>query len=143
MASYVLLRLGIFTGDDKYWYKSKMNIESVGNYIFRAPRGSGNWLASVDFILGDRVEVALIGQLDSQETHRLLKTVNSFYVPNMILVAQNPESAITSMNIPALEHKLTVDGQSTVFLCRGYVCEAPVTDVEDLISQLENRSWVM
>ena len=143
MASYVLLRLSIFTGDDKYWHKSMMNIESVGNYIFRAPHGAGNWLASVDFILGDRVEVALIGQLDSQETHRLLATVNSFYLPNMILVAQNPDSMITSIHIPALEHKLTVDGKSTVFLCRGYVCQQPVTDVEELISQLENRTWVI
>ncbi|MCL0032053.1 thioredoxin domain-containing protein, partial [Dehalococcoidia bacterium] len=143
MASYVLLRLSVFTGEDEYQYKSIMNIESVGNYMFRAPRGAGNWLASVDFILGDRVEIAIIGQLSSNHTHRLLKTVSSFYLPNMILVAQDPASVITSIAIPALEHKLVVDGQSTVYLCRGYVCEKPVTGVEELISQLESRSWMI
>ena len=57
--------------------------------------------------------------------------------------AENPEYMITSIHIPALEHILTVDGKITVFLCRGDVCQQPVTDVEELISQLENRTWVI
>ena len=142
MASYILARLSVFTGEDKYQDKAILNIESVGSYIFNSPQGAGNWLASVDFVFGERLEVAIIGSLDSHETHQMLATINSFYLPNMILVAQDPKSVITSINIPTLTHKVMIDGHSTVYLCREYVCEKPVINIEQLSYQIENRSWM-
>ena len=75
--------------------------------------------------------VALVG--DSQQLAPLLDVVRAAYRPFQVVAAgQEGESA----TVPLLENRPRVDGAGTAYVCRGFVCEAPVTDPGELESRL-------
>jgi len=47
-----------------------------------------------------------------------------------VVVAGTPDSA------PLLADRPLVDGGQAAYVCRGYVCDRPVTSVDDLVEAL-------
>ena len=53
----------------------------------------------------------------------LMNIVKQTYLPCKILA-----SSSTEMDLPILEGKEMVDGQSTIYICKNYTCKEPITD---------------
>ncbi|HKT05453.1 MAG TPA: hypothetical protein VJT31_38535, partial [Rugosimonospora sp.] len=52
--------------------------------------------------------------------------------PGAVLVTGVPGQA----GVPLLADRSTLDGQATAYVCRGFVCDRPVTTVAELVAQL-------
>ncbi|WP_432979869.1 thioredoxin domain-containing protein [Dactylosporangium sp. CA-233914] len=52
--------------------------------------------------------------------------------PGAVIVAGEPDRA----GVPLLEGRPLRDGAPTAYVCRGFVCDAPVTALEDLVAKL-------
>jgi uncharacterized protein YyaL (SSP411 family) len=52
--------------------------------------------------------------------------------PGAVVVAGEPDRA----GVPLLEGRPLREGQPTAYICRGFVCDAPVTALEDLVGKL-------
>jgi uncharacterized protein YyaL (SSP411 family) len=56
------------------------------------------------------------------------------FLPNKVVItAENAEE--NSELIPLLKEKKLVDDKPTVYVCENYVCQKPITSVEDLRAQ--------
>ncbi len=139
VASDVLLRLSVVTGNDDYAAKAVAPMRTLAELMGRAPAGTGRWLAALDFYLSTPKEVAVVGPLDDPATVALLRTVNGRYLANRVIVGADGESAAAQSGLPLLEGRGMVDGRPTAYVCENYVCQLPVTGAEDLAAQLAGK----
>ena len=136
VATDVLLRLSVVTGNEEYSAKAVSPLRSLAELMGRAPAGTGRWLAALDFYLGTPKEVAVIGPLDDPATSDLLREVNGRYIPNRVVVGADGEEGAAASALPLLEGRGMVDGRPTAYVCENYACQLPVTDAEALRGQL-------
>ena len=133
MAALVLLRLAAWTGEARYREAAERAIRTVTPFVTRYPTGFAQWLAAIDFALGDAVEVAVVGAPGDAGTNALLEPVTSGFRPNQVLaVSVEPDASA----IPLLHGRTAIDGAPTAYLCRGFACRLPVTTPEALRAQL-------
>lgn len=139
MASYVLFRLSAFTGEDSFKDKAIINMKSIGDFMIRSPHGAGQWLAALDFHSSATAEIAIIGPLCTNKARNLFSEAHQAYLPNKIVAGHDGRSNGTTSRIPLLLDKPMLNGLTTAFLCDNYVCKSPVTEPDDLRSQIQNR----
>jgi uncharacterized protein YyaL (SSP411 family) len=136
VASDLLLRLSVVTGNEDYAAKAVSPLRSLAELMGRAPAGTGRWIAALDFYLSTPKEVAVIGPPDDPATSALLREVNRRYLPNRVLAGARGEGTGASSGLPLLEGRGLVDGKPTAYVCENYACQLPVTEPEALAAQL-------
>ncbi len=136
VASDLLLRLYVVTGNEDYADKAVAPLRSLAELMGRAPAGTGRWLAALDFYLSTPKEVAVIGEPDDPATSTLLREVNRRYLPNRVLVGAESADSAASAGLPLLEGRGLVNGKPAAYVCENYACQLPATDVESLAAQL-------
>ncbi|CAM3873716.1 thioredoxin domain-containing protein [Smaragdicoccus niigatensis] len=94
--------------------------------LARASRSAGHWLAVAEAEIASlQVAVATDGDQTLVEVARRL-------APGGAVVVAGPRDSM-----PLLTDRGLVDGQPAAYVCRGYVCDLPVTTVEDLAAALK------
>jgi uncharacterized protein YyaL (SSP411 family) len=78
--------------------------------------------------------LAIIGEQDAIDTVQLVNVARNAYRPNLI-VASGSEA--DGEEIALLAQRPMVDDRATAYLCRRFVCKAPVTEPAELIALLE------
>ncbi len=131
MAVTVLLKLSLLTGNGEYWSVAEESIGSMTKLMSQYPSGFGQWLNAASFIASQPREVALIGSRD--ELTPLLDVLGEGYQPFRVVAAAE-EGAST---VPLLKDRTRVDGKPAAYVCRHFVCKAPVTEPDALRKQLE------
>ena len=136
VASDLLLRLSVITGNEDYATKAAGPLRSLAELMGRAPAGTGRWIAALDFYLSTAKEVVVIGRKDNPATSDLLRTINGRYLANRVLVGADSEETAAAASLPLLEGRGLIDGKPTAYVCENYACQLPVTDAEALAAQL-------
>ncbi|HXD09492.1 MAG TPA: hypothetical protein VN653_05475, partial [Anaerolineales bacterium] len=94
------------------------------------PTAFGRWLSAAEFALGNTKQVAVMYGADGADASALLRVIQSTYRPNLIMAASAypppPDSPTLLMERPLKE------GQTTVYVCEGFVCKNPVTSALEL-----------
>ena len=135
VASDLLLRLALITGNQEYTVKATTPLRALHDLMGKAPAGTGHWLAALDFHISSPKELAVIGPRENLATRQLLDTINGRYLPNKVVVGA--EGLLDeSTQIPLLQDRGMVDGKPAAYVCQNYLCQLPVTEPEDLAQQL-------
>jgi len=79
------------------------------------------------------VELAIVGDPASGDFKALAQAASRHFVPSLVLAGGLPGQT----DVALLRDRVARDGRSTAYLCRGYVCEEPVSDPARLAEQLE------
>jgi uncharacterized protein YyaL (SSP411 family) len=141
VASEVLLKLAVITGNDDYSSKAIAPLRTLHQLMARAPGGTGHWLAALDFYISVPKEIAIVGPGDDAGTRSLVDTVFQRYLPNKVVVGAADSSfdklKTNGMESPLLEGREMVGGKPTAYVCQHYACQLPVTEPEELAKQLE------
>ena len=74
-------------------------------------------------------EIVVLG--DSNEMKR--EVWNEFLPNKVVVLAENTENAEI---IPLLAERKLIDGKATAYICESFVCQKPVTTIEELTEQL-------
>jgi len=135
MATDVLIRLAVITGDSELNRRAAESLRSVRELMSRVPGGAGHWLGALDFYLSSPKEIALIGDPGAQATRALAVEVYREYLPNRVFLGVEDGGPAAS-GLPLLEGRGRIDGRSTAYVCENYVCKLPVTAPSDLARQL-------
>ncbi len=92
--------------------------------LARAPRSAGHWLAVAEAALRGPIQVAVSGEDDWAAT--LLAAAREAAPGGSVIVSGARDSQ------PLLADRPPAGGKSAAYVCRGSVCDLPVTTVEDL-----------
>ncbi|MCS7479864.1 thioredoxin domain-containing protein [Umezawaea endophytica] len=100
-------------------------VARAGLLAARAPRFAGHWLSVAEALHAGPVQVALVGASPA-----LVAAARQGVHGGGVVVAGDPDS------VPLLAERPLVDGGPAAYVCRGYVCDRPVTSVDDLAEAL-------
>ena len=132
MAATALLRLSGLTGDGKYADAAESGFNQLAGMVDKHPTAFGHWLNALDYYFGDPVEVAIVGDLASEQSRALLGVVFEGFRPNVVVAAGDESD---DSPIPLLTARPRIDGAATAYVCRNFTCNFPVTSADDLRSQ--------
>ena len=93
----------------------------------RVPRAVGWALAVGEALLAGPLEVAVSGPA-GPERDALAAAARASTSPGAVVVVGEPDAP----GVPLLAGRPVVGGRATAYVCRGFVCAAPVTDVSAL-----------
>ncbi len=127
VAADVMLRLAKLTGEDKYERFAVTTLRLAAPQVRRHPQGFGRTLSALEFHLGETREIAVIGQRDSQ----LEKDVLRRYLPDAVIAISNNAEADSNV-VTFFRDRGDLEGKATAYICRDFVCERPVTTVEEI-----------
>ena len=126
---------GALTGVPEYREVAERALGVATALAGRAPRAVGWGLAAATALLAGPVEVAVVadaGDADAGLWHRTALMGTS---PGLVVAA----GIAGADEVPLLRDRPALDGRPTAYVCRGFVCDAPVTDRAVLAARIGAR----
>ncbi len=102
----------------------------AGLLIDRAPRFAGHWSAVAEAWLAGPLQVAVVGS--GRGADELRAAAVAGVAGGAVVLAGLPDQP----GAPLLSARPLVSGEPAAYMCRGFVCDWPVTTAEDLTRQL-------
>jgi hypothetical protein len=103
-------------------------VAAVGALVRRHPRFAGNWLSAAEAAVRGPLQVAVVGEAPGA----LLRAARRSAPGGSVVVAGAPDEP----GVPLLADRPLVDGGPAAYVCRGFVCDRPVTTEAELANAL-------
>ncbi len=131
-------RLARMTGEPSYEALLRETLETFSGLVARSPDACPELLRAVDFAVGPTREVVLAGPLD-ESLLAMKRAVQRRYDPRLVLLHHPPgeDGAAIRRLVPFLAGQGPLGGRATAYVCRRFACEAPTTDLAELLRHLE------
>ncbi len=124
VAADVLLKLAKLSGDERYERFAVTVLRLAAAQVERHPQGFGRALAIMEFLHAPVKEIALIGDAANE----MRKAVFGEYRPFKVVASGDAVSERPEL----LRGREAVDGKPTAYVCESFVCQRPVTTVDEL-----------
>jgi uncharacterized protein YyaL (SSP411 family) len=130
MMAQNLHQLGTILSNEAYTDLAQAMLGKVKKMVLIEPQYLTNWACLFSQMVNPTAEIALIGG-DIQK--QALEFYQSF-IPNKVLVGSDGKSAT---NIPLLEQRTTINGQTTFYVCYNKACQLPVNSAPEALELIE------
>ena len=124
------MTLGALTGSSDDLEAGRRAVEAGMALAVRDPRFGGWTLAIAEALAAGPLQVAIVG--DGSNGDALARTARLASSPGLVLVHGEPDTP----GIPLLADRPLVEGHPAAYVCRGFVCDRPVTRTEELSQAL-------
>jgi len=133
VAAWNLIRLHAWTRNGAYRQRAEETVREYAGPMEKQGTALPLMLAAADALREPWRQVVLVGDFSSGEGPALKQMVHRAFVPHQIVIHHSGGGAIPPVlgGIRELAVMKPVGGKPTAYLCRDYVCEAPVTSVEE------------
>jgi uncharacterized protein YyaL (SSP411 family) len=129
---WVLHYLGIVFDEPAWQERAIQLLTQVEKTAIRYPNSFGNWAQMMQQMAYGIWELAIVGP----DGIALSRAVLNDFIPNKVLACSlEPDS-----DYPLLRGKNPGSGQTLIYACRQYACEAPVDSVSALRRQISSLS---
>jgi uncharacterized protein YyaL (SSP411 family) len=125
-----LLTFSALTGSIRHREAADTAVAAAAVPAAENPRFAGWTLAVAEAMLAGPLQVAVAGE--GPEARELLRVARASTSPGLVTAHGSPEAP----GIPLLANRPQVDGRPAAYLCRGFVCDRPVTTPEELAAAL-------
>jgi uncharacterized protein len=124
--------------DDPGTYRTTADeaLRSAGTLAQRYPRFAGHWLTVAEAAVRGPLQIAVVGAADDPARQALVGHARTVAPGGTVVVAGTPDAP----GVPLLAHRLLVNGGPAAYVCRGFVCDRPVTTPDDLTAALSLRA---
>ncbi|MDZ7929002.1 MAG: thioredoxin domain-containing protein [Rhodococcus sp. (in: high G+C Gram-positive bacteria)] len=111
----------------RYGELAAASLARSASILERAPRSGGHWLAVAEASVRGPIQIAV----STAPGGELLSAARALAPGGSVVVAGVTDSSVLLTDRPP------VDGLETAYVCRGFVCDRPVTSAEDLSFALQ------
>lgn len=118
------------TGSARHRAAAEAAVTAAGILARQAPRFAGWTLATAEALADGPRQVAVVG--DGPAAEELLRTARRAPAAGTVVVPGPPDAP----GVPLLADRPLVGGSPAAYVCRGFVCDLPVTEPEDLSARL-------
>jgi hypothetical protein len=126
-AAGALVTYSALAGSPAHRARGEEALASLARLVAQAPRAAG-WAAAVgEALIAGPLEVAVSGPA-GVERNALARAARAAASPGAVVVAGESDAP----GVPLLADRPVRDGHATAYVCRGFVCSAPVTEVSAL-----------
>jgi uncharacterized protein YyaL (SSP411 family) len=136
-----LLRLARMTGRVDLEEKAAAIGRAFSGQIRQYPSGYTQFLTALDFALGPSHEVVLTGALKLEETRQMVQALRRHFLPSCVTLFRPADEHSPPIDRVAgfLKGHVPLQGKPTAYVCRGNACDAPTTDVNQMLTALGIR----
>ena len=126
-----LTAYGALRGEPRYREAAEAALATVAPIADRHARFTGYAATTGEALLSGPYEVAIVADGEGAADD-LFRAAHRHAPPGAVVVAGRPDQP----GVPLLADRPLRDGRPTAYVCRGFVCDRPVTTAEELVSQL-------
>jgi uncharacterized protein YyaL (SSP411 family) len=119
------------TGSSRHRTAAETAVAAAGGLARQAPRFAGWTLAVAEALATGPLQVAVAGP-DDEARAALARVARGTVSPGLVVAVGEPDTP----GVPLLADRPLVDGQAAAYVCRGFVCDRPVTTTADLAAAL-------
>ncbi|MFN0279263.1 MAG: thioredoxin domain-containing protein [Pyrinomonadaceae bacterium] len=135
VAADVLLKLSKLLGEEKYERFAVIVLRLMAAQMRKYPQGFGRALSAMEFHLSPKKEIAVIGTKGNELEREIL----SKYLPNAVVILSSEFESDAAV-IPLLKDRGMIEDKPTAYICENFVCRRPVTNVDDMIELVNEKS---
>jgi uncharacterized protein YyaL (SSP411 family) len=134
-AAGALVGYGALAGSGEHRARGEAALASLARVLTQAPRAAG-WAAAVgEALLAGPLEVAVSGPAGPARDV-LAAAARASTSPGAVVVVGEPDTP----GVPLLADRPPRDGAPAAYVCRGFVCSAPVGEVSALSAAMTARA---
>jgi len=126
-----LTTYGALRGSSRYRETASAALATIAPIAARHARFTGYAAATGEALLSGPYEVAIVAEADGAADD-LFGAAHRHAPPGAVVVSGRPDQP----GVPLLAGRPLREGRPTVYVCRGFVCDRPVTTVDELVAQL-------
>jgi uncharacterized protein YyaL (SSP411 family) len=130
LASALLTASVLVAEPARYREAAEGALRTIGTLARQHPRFAGHWLSAAEAAVAGPLQVAVVGADDEAAT--LLATARRAAAGGTVIVAGEPGAP----GVPLLADRPLVAGGAAAYVCRGFVCDRPVTTPAALAAAL-------
>jgi uncharacterized protein YyaL (SSP411 family) len=134
LAAEALLLMAAYTGKGDWYDKATVGICSVQEFLARYPSVFGYWLCAIDIVITGIQEIAIIGEIEKQETQALISVVWERLRPYSILAQTS--SPVLDESPPLLQGRIMANGKPSAYICQNMICDTPTISPQELQKKL-------
>lgn len=140
IAVLVLNRLYRMTGDSNWAECAESTLRAFSQDMERVPSGYTAMILGFLYDAYGSKEMVVVGNSNQNETKNILKTLQSLYVPQRVMIFKdtnkwrNPLSKIASWT----ENHSMKNNKPTIYICEDFACRLPTTSIEKAIELIQN-----
>ena len=131
-----LIRLARLSDRNEYLDRAAQTMKTYVQYYHKAPDQFSNMLCALDTYLGAPVEICVLyDSKNVQEAEALLTMLRQFYLPHAVVVLADVSASDFKELLgacPLLTDRPLLDGKASVYICKNFSCEKPITDKDEL-----------
>jgi Highly conserved protein containing a thioredoxin domain len=121
------------TGSRRHREAADAGVAAAAGLADRDPRFAGWTLAVAEAMAAGPQQVAIVG--DGPRAREMIRVARASTSPGLVTAHGWPDAP----GIPLLADRPLVAGGATAYVCRGFVCDRPVTTLDELTAALERR----
>ncbi|MBI4394582.1 MAG: thioredoxin domain-containing protein [Candidatus Omnitrophica bacterium] len=135
IATLSLLRLGRLLVNRDFENRAQKTLESFSKELTQYPSGYSQMMVALDFAIGPSREIVIAGDERDPKVQVFRRTIDSQFLPNQVMIfrptAGGAQKKIELLS-PFTKNQNMLNQQATVYVCKNYVCDLPITETEQL-----------
>ncbi|MFH1328239.1 MAG: hypothetical protein ABIH76_05290, partial [Candidatus Bathyarchaeota archaeon] len=142
VAASNILRLAEFTGKEKLRTIAKNVFQTFHEQLVEEAPGHTQMLCAVDFYLESPIQIVFSSNGNVSNIRDFVKETNRYFLPNKVTASTHHGVSDEKLleQIPLLKGKKAIQGKPTVYICREFSCEKPITEISVLRKELSSLS---
>ncbi|MFH1799912.1 MAG: thioredoxin domain-containing protein [Candidatus Omnitrophota bacterium] len=137
-----LFRIGRLTMDLEMETWARSALEAFSGDIDKFPAGYPQMLIALNFAIGPSHEIVIAGDAEGPGTQAMIREIYSQFLPNKVVALHPPKgedaSRVEALS-PFIKKQTMLDGKTTVYVCKNFVCDFPITDISAIRKLLEEH----
>ena len=132
-----LIKLNKLTANQKYIdYAENLGL-AFKIFVDRTPTGFSQFLSGLQFSFNESCEIIIVGDKNSEKTKDILSAINSKFIPNKVVMVIDENNKEEILKIaPFTENYSTIKVETTVYVCKNFVCNLPTSDKLKVLEML-------
>ena len=134
-----LIKLSRISTNNSLENKAFQIIKAFSKTIENNPQAYTQFISSFDFIIGPSFEVVIVGDKNSNETKKILRSINLDFVPNKVVILKSDkifESEIKEFPDFLKDLKM-LNNKPTIYVCSDFSCKLPTNDIKTMLELLK------
>jgi uncharacterized protein YyaL (SSP411 family) len=134
-----LIRLSRLLLKPEYEERAQAIGEAFSGQVNQLSVGHTQLMAGLLFAESTAGEVVIAGSLESADTQEMLGRLRELYIPHQVVLLrpEDPDQDLIDL-LPVMKDQIPIKGQATAYVCQNFACNAPTTDIEEMVRMLDD-----
>ena len=134
-----LLRLAEITNRAGFRESAERAFAAFAPRLAHVPVAVPQMLAACEWVMSQPREIILAGDAGADDTMELLDTLRSHFVPGKVVLLVDSAAAqeFLAAGIPSIASMNKLGERATVYVCRNYSCQLPVSGADKLAELIQ------